>query len=148
MPKRRKGGRVRDYVDLQNCAIEAGLFDCKVKGQRLTWCNNRQGDQRVTQKSDRAMCNNDWLVSSPNTEAEFLVPGLSDHSPIILKLYDKENSGPKQFRFWNWWTKKMAFVSLVQDAWQENVRGNPMFRLVMKLKRVKSALCDWRNNHF
>lgn len=21
-----------------------------------------------------------------------------------------------------------------------------MFRLVMKLKRVKSALCDWRNN--
>lgn len=36
-------------------------------------------------------------------------PWLSYHSPMVLKLADVENSGPKPFKFFNHWNKNEEF---------------------------------------
>ncbi|XP_010677834.1 uncharacterized protein LOC104893424 [Beta vulgaris subsp. vulgaris] len=47
---------------------------------------------------------------------------------------------PKPFRFFNMWVKADRFLDRVQEVWQEDIQGVPMFRIVKKLKKLKGSL--------
>lgn len=72
--------------------------------------------------------------------AEFLSPGLYDHSPIILRLKVLSNAGPKPFRFYNHWCRNESFISMTRRIWQTSNSTNPMENLYANLSILKKEL--------
>jgi len=64
------------------------------------------------------------------------MPGLSDHSPILLSLHEKPHI-KSLFRYYNFWAKMPGFFQTVKDAWDTNVSGTPLFIVVRKLSILK-----------
>ncbi|XP_022019843.1 uncharacterized protein LOC110919900 [Helianthus annuus] len=82
-------------------------------------------------------------------EAEFMgVPmfrlvkklSISDHCPGLLKLLKATKVKPKPFKFSNFLTHKKEFLQIVMKGWEAEFMGVPMFRLVKKLRGLKSPL--------
>jgi len=61
-------------------------MDMESKGYAFTWTNNRDGDELVKKKLDRALCNMKWRVLFPNVAAYALLAIGSNHCSIILSL--------------------------------------------------------------
>lgn len=76
------------------------------------------------------------------------MPILSDHCPLILTFGERNLNIKHGFNFFNAWTNENDFRSIVLQAWQLPVYGNPAFRLQQKLKNTKSSLRDWARNKF
>lgn len=75
-----------------------------------------------------------------HTEVEFLSEAVSDHSPAVISIAKLKNFGPKPFKYLSFWAEHVDFFSWVEEGWQLNVEGSPMFRLYSKLKSVKRVL--------
>lgn len=66
--------------------------------------------------------------------------GSFDHSPALLTVYPRANSGRKPFRYFTMWRHNELFLPRVATAWQTLVRGTKMFFVVQRLKDVKKEL--------
>lgn len=115
--------------DLDDCIISAGLFDLRFCGQLFTWSNRRDRDP-ILRKLDRVLVNTNWENFFPGSEAFFLPAGISDHSPMIVKLPDLPKVR-KPSAFFNFWADHPNFLALVEDVWKEDIRGTPMFQLCL-----------------
>ncbi|KAJ4965562.1 hypothetical protein NE237_017411 [Protea cynaroides] len=100
--------------DLSDCIMRTGLADIKNKGELFTWNNGQIGLGRIHCKLDRCLVNQDWVDHLRGSEANFLLAGLSDHSPCVLKIDEMPSFGPKPFKFFNFWTKDPMFMDLVR----------------------------------
>ncbi|XP_077232161.1 uncharacterized protein LOC143866893 [Tasmannia lanceolata] len=121
--------------------IVAGDFNCyladlRAFGHTLSWNNNSGIGDLKFWMLDRALGNDEWFASFPNSSAEYKNPGLSDHSPIVIRLQPSASSGGKPFRFFNMWLRDTSIFELVERAWAKEIRGNPMFKLCKKLQEV------------
>lgn len=76
------------------------------------------------------------MVKFTESEAIFCNAGVSDHSPIIGCI-QKPATRRSQFKFFNFWTEDPLFMQLVQNSWNIEVDGTPMYRVVSKLRNVK-----------
>lgn len=73
--------------DLNDCIMRAGVEDLRHGGFLFTW-SNRKEVAPILRKLDRALINMDWDISFPGSDVQFLPSGLSDHSPMVIKLAD------------------------------------------------------------
>ena len=101
---------------LNDCIFYCNLFDIKWTGHHLTWSNNQGGNKRICCKLDRAMVNPQWIAQFQISEAIFLDPSISDHSPILVKIANKKNFGPKPFRFINAWMDHPEFLDIIKKS--------------------------------
>ncbi|XP_074267357.1 uncharacterized protein LOC141590687 [Silene latifolia] len=99
-----------------------------------------EGDCRVFSRIDRVMANAAWILNGPSGIANFLPEGLHDHSPCILSLWEDFDRKKNSFKYFNMWGKDEKFLSIVQQTWSDVVRGCRMFRVAIKLKRLKNPL--------
>ncbi|GJS22320.1 protein LAZ1 [Tanacetum coccineum] len=67
-------------------------------------------------------------------------PGNSDHSPSVLKFPSIMQSKPKPFNFFNFLTHKSNFMVEFKNAWSTNVEGHNMFKVMSKLKALKTPM--------
>ncbi|KAF9681425.1 hypothetical protein SADUNF_Sadunf05G0000100 [Salix dunnii] len=74
------------------------------------------------------------------TSVNFLPRSISDHSASVVQLDSSSVSQHNHFKFLNLWVDREDFLPTVQEAWQEQVSGNPMRKLLGKLKNVKNTL--------
>lgn len=79
---------------------------------------------------DIILVNCQLLQSNPTMEVKCLNAGISDHCPVMLNWSIAEQSPRKVFNFINAWTKHEDFLRVVSEAWDTQVRGNPMFIVV------------------
>ncbi|XP_020243133.1 uncharacterized protein LOC109821354 [Asparagus officinalis] len=75
-------------------------------------------------------------------------PGLSDHSPAFVSIYDDCVQGKKPFKFFKMWTKHPSFIPIVSKTWQSSVEGYKMYSVSTKLKLLKSNLKELNKKHF
>lgn len=73
------------------------------------------------------------------SEAVFLPSGVSDHSPIIVRL-ERLKKAHTSFKFFNMWCDRPQFFNIVDEVWSREVYGTPMFQLYWKLKMLKREL--------
>lgn len=59
---------------------------------------------------------------------------------MILSCYKHDNLNSDIFRFYNMWISADSFYSLVQANWDKPVQGCTMFRVVQRLKWLKTDL--------
>ncbi|XP_059649981.1 uncharacterized protein LOC132295706 [Cornus florida] len=126
--------------DFKGCLQKAGLEDLKFCGILYSWSNKSIGDACIAKKLDRALINQSWTISFPVSECNFLTPGISDHSPILVTLDINKPQRRIPFRFFNAWVSHKLFLPSVQRVWSSHIRGTAMFQVVQKLKQLKPVL--------
>ncbi|XP_026439716.1 uncharacterized protein LOC113338529 [Papaver somniferum] len=111
--------------------------------------NGHTDDNRILSKIDRVIVNLDWVSHFSDSKADFLEAGISDHSPVVVvSILENRVHGPSSFKLFKFMTEEVDFMDLVRSVWEEPVRGNPMFVIITKLKRVKSRIILWKKKRF
>ncbi|XP_048138587.1 uncharacterized protein LOC125315992 [Rhodamnia argentea] len=122
------------------------MMDIESKGCAFTWSNNREGENVVKKRLDRAICNLAWRVAFPLAKAfAFLAIGL-DHSPILLSLTTEKMKRKKSFKFELFWLESKDCGHIVKENWEESDRKGA--NMAEKLKAVLVALEKWSRKEF
>ncbi|CAK8566094.1 unnamed protein product [Lathyrus sativus] len=144
--KGRQDGENTNEMELfGNFINDSGLIDVPCKGKKFTWYNsNRNSMSRIDRFLISNSIVNDWGVTG-----QLVGPrDISDHCPIWL-VSDKENWGPKPFKFNNEWFAKDDFLAFTEREWKDiHVEGRGDFVLKEKLKIFKDRLKWWNREVF
>ncbi|XP_048131568.1 uncharacterized protein LOC125314131 [Rhodamnia argentea] len=138
--------RLPSFNELGECITQAGLEDLHYVGHRFTWSNSST-HPRKQRKIDRALINARWCNDFSYSEASFLAPGVSDHSPIVIKITAPGNYR-RPFKFFNFWMSPPSFMDPLTQVWNTRVQGIPMFILTRKLKLLKVGLKQLNRDAF
>ncbi|XP_070028655.1 uncharacterized protein [Nicotiana sylvestris] len=112
-------------------------------GWYYIWCNKRDDNARVYSKIDLAFGNYNWLMNYGHIEAEYLNPGVSDHSPNLLKcncIVQQQNLHPRPFKLYQAVLHHPDFAGILKKVWAQDYKDIGMSRTWQKLKRLKEAL--------
>ncbi|KAK2658664.1 hypothetical protein Ddye_005197 [Dipteronia dyeriana] len=131
--------------EFDSCLQSAELNDLRFSGFLHTWCNKRSNGC-ISKKLDRILVNKEWMAKFEHSEAFFLPPSISDHSPSLVKLGLQGNKKNCPFKIFNFLTERGDFLPLVESCWQENFHGNMQFQLCYKLRNLKKALKSLNKN--
>jgi len=85
--------------DLIDCC---GLSDLRSVCSSWSWHNNTHENARIYGKLDRATCNDNWLHLLPESFVEYKGTSSSEHISLLLYMLSLLNSGPKQFKIFNY----------------------------------------------
>ncbi|XP_026443893.1 uncharacterized protein LOC113344037 [Papaver somniferum] len=77
-------------------------------------------------KIDRVLVNLEWINQFQDSLAEFLNPGVSDHSPSVVTCFEGRAHGPPPFRFCNFLADDDDFLKIVESVWNEPVKERPL----------------------
>lgn len=86
------------------------------------------------------MYNEKWIEMFPSSEAWFMLEGLFDHSPMLLKVHKEVTRSRCPFMYYIMWSSAPDFQSRVKRAWEINVWGSAMYCTVQRLKQVKHEM--------
>ncbi|GJV99689.1 RNA-directed DNA polymerase, eukaryota, reverse transcriptase zinc-binding domain protein [Tanacetum coccineum] len=96
---------------------------------------------------DRIMGNLQFNGDFPGSFAIFQPYRISDHSPCVLRILTITKPKPKPFKFSNFLVYKEGFREIVETGWSVNFEDFAMFRVVKRLKGLKSPFCKLLHNH-
>ncbi|XP_030441655.2 uncharacterized protein LOC115663828 [Syzygium oleosum] len=128
------------------CLDQSGLEDLRYIGHRFTWSTS-SGDTRKQRKINRVLINDQWSSSFSFSEANFLAPGVSDHSQMLIRIAHAVPSR-KPFKFFNFWMTHPSYSDIVSQVWNSQIFGSPMFVLCRKLRLLKGRLKQLNRNSY
>jgi endonuclease/exonuclease/phosphatase family metal-dependent hydrolase len=70
---------------MTTCIREAKVDDLRYSGMHYTWLNQCP-ENLIMWKLDRVLVNEKLNLNFPLSKARFLPSGVSDHSPIVVKV--------------------------------------------------------------
>ncbi|XP_022040604.1 uncharacterized protein LOC110943156 [Helianthus annuus] len=126
--------------DFQACVSEIEVMDINQSGFHYTWNQKLKRGVGLLKKLDRVMGNMPFITEFPNAMAVFYPYRLSDHSPCVLTIKKAAATKRQPFKFANFLVHKPKFLNIVKNGWEMNVNGVHQFRVVKKLKCLKSPL--------
>jgi len=113
------GGRtlnIGQLVPFNDCVTHCNLSDMRSKGSSWSWNNKNTAGSRIVVRLDRCLCNDGWLNLFPVSYYEYLPWSTSDHSPMLVHMLCNSNSGPKPFKFFNYWLQCAGFLEVLASA--------------------------------
>lgn len=130
-----------DMLELKDFMLDLGVEDLRFQGNAHTW-TNKQPENPITKKLDRALVNSHWITTFPNSVASFTAHEFSDHSPCLIDTAcPLHTSGTKPFKFYNHLTSHPTFLSSIEAAWKlAGSKAWDLSSLGVKLKNVKRPL--------
>ncbi|KAL2226576.1 UNVERIFIED_CONTAM: putative mitochondrial protein [Sesamum indicum] len=132
--------------DFNNSIQEAGLLPMPMQGEWYTWHNCSTSTRSLWKRLDRILINDRWLARFPTSSYHSLTPRTSDHSPLVLFGDSQHHNNGGMFRFDNYPTLSPDFIPSVQNIWQHEVIGVPMYAVTHKLKALKPVFRQQRRN--
>ncbi|XP_056161117.1 uncharacterized protein LOC115676822 [Syzygium oleosum] len=130
------------FDELALCLDQAGLDDLKYVGHRFTWSTS-SGASRKQRKIDRVLVNDQWTSTFSYSEATFLAPGVSDDTPMIVRIM-LPSPFRKPFKFFNCWVSHPSFLPIVTQTWGSRITGTHMDPLNLSLAALeKDQLHDF-----
>ncbi|XP_059284882.1 uncharacterized protein LOC132038189 [Lycium ferocissimum] len=75
---------ITETEDFQECVNDLGLGQVTRRGCQYSWCNKRDVGDRIYSHIDWIFGNYGWFQNYSNIEADYMNPGCSDCSPIVL----------------------------------------------------------------
>ncbi|XP_042518511.1 uncharacterized protein LOC122092242 [Macadamia integrifolia] len=116
-------------------------------GLKFTWSNNRRrGNVRAV--LDRSFCNDEWISRFQDCAQTVFDRIASDHAPIMVTSALSQRPPNAPFRFHKFWIDHTDFETVVNSSWSEWISGNPIFVLMLKLKKLKEVLKIWAKTSF
>ncbi|XP_070057363.1 uncharacterized protein [Nicotiana tomentosiformis] len=130
-PVEKKGGsphRMSKSLSFIQCIIDCELLDVGYTGSDFTWYIGWCPNKRVWQRLDRVLINHDWLNLFDSTQVSHLIRTGADHSPLLITMKSKMRDPKKYFRFLDFWIEEIDFISVVEQAWNVDVQGSPLWK--------------------
>jgi len=134
-----------EIQSFNNFIEESCLVDILLVGRKFTWY---KPNGTVKSRIYRVLVSLEWLEkwSGSKLYAEGRI--VSDHYALILKDINID-CGPKPFRYLDVWQKDVRFKELVRTKWESyDIRGNGLYVLKEKLKRLKFDIRNWNKYVF
>ncbi|KAF5464435.1 hypothetical protein F2P56_014510 [Juglans regia] len=127
--------------------MECGLHHLGFKGDKFTWCNNREGSQFTKERLDRACANSAWIENFGGFLVTTVAASSSDHRPLVVSL-DPEGQnlirGKRPFRYEASWALREDCHKVVEEAWKRPwMVSNKLELAIEGLKRCKESLRTW-----
>ncbi|KAL2225485.1 UNVERIFIED_CONTAM: hypothetical protein Sindi_3025100 [Sesamum indicum] len=116
-----------------------------MQGEWYTWHNCSTTTRSLWKRLDRMLINDRWLERFPTSSYHSLTPRTSDHSPLVLYGDTQQHNGG-MFRFDNYLALSPDFIPSVQNIWQHEIMGVPIYVVTRKLKALKSIFQLQRRN--
>ena len=85
----------------QGLINECLLNDPHFNGQKFTWFGVREREL-IKERLDRVLVNLEWMDEFLNIQVNLPALG-SDHSPIVMNTYYKDNKGERKFKVETTW---------------------------------------------
>ncbi|XP_074297748.1 uncharacterized protein LOC141628514 [Silene latifolia] len=133
--------------DFQQCLDRCALVDGPAIGSFFTWNNKQELATRVYSRLDRVLINYDWGVEMNDMYANFLPEGTFDHTPCLIQSASQHRTHRKPFKYYAMWGKSPFIPNLI-NWWKSSTEGTNMFKLVHKLKHLKSHMRRFNKDHF
>lgn len=96
--------------------LENNLIDIHSHGANFTWTNNRKNKEVIDERIDKVFSNKEWKDMFPETWNLPIL--LSDHSPIILHLYEKLQAKKKRpYRLDAWSLNHDEVIKIIKQEW-------------------------------
>lgn len=150
-PHEKVGGRAYNYSDGRELHLfmeETGGIDLGCTSGFFTWYNKRDEANCILEWLDRAICDTNWCLAFPKVGiVNFPILG-SDHAPILLDSMLENESLSFPFCFLEAWCRDPSSKSVVQEAWNVEVRGCNSYKLQKKIQFTKTALRHWNKQYF
>lgn len=121
----------------------AGLVDIGYSGCPFTWTNARDDLDMIKERLDRALVNARLLETFPHTKVLHLPRTHSDHSPLIISLYDDVMQGPFPFRCKEVWIEHPNFKSFFTQNW-----ANSQNDFLVGRQKILDNIQSWNVNVF
>lgn len=142
-----EGGNLKwdsSLMDFNDFVHSVGLTDLRSCGSYYTWWDKSLTTPKF-RKIDRVMVNDGWLSFFPSSLANFMARGVSYHDPAAVFLGNPCPKIKKPFQLFDHFIAHPQFLSLVREAWANNIIGDPWWILTNKLKKVKSSMMSLNN---
>ncbi|KAL2237629.1 UNVERIFIED_CONTAM: hypothetical protein Sindi_0954600 [Sesamum indicum] len=137
-------GDIRMAMEEFNICIQnAGLLPLPMQGEWYTWHNCSANPRNLWKRLDRMLINDTWMDRFSTSFYTSLTPRTSDHSPLVLYGDSRQHYGG-MFRFDNYLALSPEFIPSVQQVWQHNIIGVPMYAVTRKLKALKPVFREQR----
>ncbi|KAK2443571.1 hypothetical protein QL285_014660 [Trifolium repens] len=141
-PARLPMSEFKNWTDTNN------LIHLQTHGSFFTWANGRRGRHYTQKRLDRVICNHEWFDNCNSVNVSTLTKNKSDHFPILFEFKNLDLQHPSSFKFLKMWTAHPDCVNVVQECWNINIVGCPMYVLNEKLKLLKLKLKSWNKTVF
>jgi hypothetical protein len=144
-PSEKRGGipaqqrRCDKFVDRIN---ECNLIDCGASGPKFTWRGPTfQNGDRIFERLDRALSNDDWRLGFPNAAVKVLPRvNFSDHHPMIIALFGFDYiQRPRYFKFEGAWLLEESYVEMLEACWS----GTNSIQ--ERLSNLAHDIKEWKN---
>jgi hypothetical protein len=135
-------------LDFQNWSDSNNLVHLHTHGAFFTWANGRRGRHYTQKRLDRVICNHEWFDNCNSVNVSTLTKNKSDHFPILFEFKNHDLQHPSSFKFMKMWTAHPDCANVVQESWNVNIVGCPMYVLNEKLKLLKLKLKLLNKNVF
>lgn len=103
---------------------------------------------RISFRIDRAFGNAAWHGTFSDVVVDYMNPGLSDHTPLLLSYKVNMQKGGRTFKFFNYMADHDHFLQAVQKGGSGVYSGSTMLKVWGKLKSVKSELKTLHSKDF
>lgn len=130
--------------DLQLCNFHAS-------GQRFTWMNNREENDLVMERLDRAFANIEWINLYPSYSLRNLPIIRSNHGLILLDFELQTPFRKRPFRFEHMWVSHPACKDMIKQARSPHghrYQGSRAEQLRRKLLNVQMVVMVWNKTVF
>ncbi|KAJ4838162.1 hypothetical protein Tsubulata_035006 [Turnera subulata] len=122
----------RGYWRYQGCIDQCQLEDLRFIGAQCTW---RRGFEWV--RLDRALANQEWILSFPSTKVYHLPILSSGHCPLLIEVqfgHYRANNWQPRFQFQSAWLVHSDFANVVASNWQSQLSAD------VSLKKLSTCL--------
>ncbi|CAN0871761.1 LINE-1 retrotransposable element ORF2 protein [Linum grandiflorum] len=135
-----------ELVLFNDFVADLSLIELPLGGASFTWSNFREVPS--LSRIDRVFVTSEWEEHFPGVSLVARTRTCSDHSPLLV-LCEVARSIKRPWRFEFMWLSHEGFGDLVASNWVTSVDGRGgVFRLGVKLKRLKAALVVWNKTCF
>lgn len=136
-------------IDFKTCINQMEMRDLRYYGTKFSWSNKQLNDP-IARKLDRALINEDWLEIFPRSIANFLAPENSDHTLCCISLDSPvPQAGTNPFKLYNYLTQHPDFLSVVTSPWAVTDKDHQSLSDIMfKHKGLRRELKNLNQNNF
>ncbi|OMO52105.1 reverse transcriptase [Corchorus capsularis] len=129
---------------LQDC----NLMEIEIHGANFSWSNNREGEDNILEKLDKAYATVDWSNLFTGAIGWYEADVASDHCPLLITLEKLKKNRRRDFKFESKWLLDQEFAEVIDDGWRTSEMGSRMFRLSRKLANTRNKLRSWSKDKF
>jgi hypothetical protein len=125
--ERKGGSRVHDLGRefLEDMIAVHDLIDVKPNRGKFTWKNRRIGPNHIAAMLDRFLIGSSLLDCHISPSSRIFPWSISNHHPISLDLSPSKYIGPIPFLFNLLWLHNPDFLTIILEAWNCWIIGNP-----------------------